>query len=566
MSLADPFAPARRALPRPWLLRLAAIAGGLVLVALILGRILDFGIRRDEMMFVAPAALAGEMPLYSGLFFNHVPLSPWAFAAAHWLAPGLGLLMVARLTVFAAWLLLLAATGLLVQRISRSLPLALLAAVALATSDTLLDQAGMAATNNLLPLPFAMIGLGLVLVALLEDPRPGVLPATGFAAGLALALAVGLKVSAVAFLPPVLLAALLLPRRRTFGDRLRGLALPGLLGGLVGAAPILWYLATAPDLFLAHVLGFHTGPHVAYWQANAASEPGLAMDPRGKLILAYGAWLGGSTLLLAGVALAALWAGASPASTSTSASTLAPADAAGSNLLRPRPALRRPQGADGWADALALALGALAVTAAMAFLPTPGFPQYYVQPLVCLPLVAAVAMRRLTAAQARALTPAIAAALVLMVLVALPRLSAGAAGLAAPGRTEAARFAEGGRRLAEALDAAGAPAGRIATLMPLYPLEAGLPVYPEFATGPFAFRIAGHTAPDLAARYVMTGPDGLAALFAADPPAAVLLGYEPELEAPLADWARAAGYRPVPVEGLTNRYGAGVLMVRGPAG
>lgn len=556
MSLADPFAPARRVLPRPWLLRLATVAGGLVLAALILGRILDFGIRRDEMMFVAPAALTGEMPLYSGLFFNHVPLSPWAFAAAHWLAPGLGLLAVARLTVFAAWLLLLTATGLLVHRISRSVPLALLAAVALATSDTLLDQAGMAATNNLLPLPFAMIGLGLVLVALLEDPRPGVLPATGFAAGVALALAVGLKVSAVAFLPPVLLAALLLPRRRSFRDRLRGLALPGLLGGLAGGAPILWFLVTMPDVFLAHVLGFHTGPHVAYWQANAAGEPGLAMDPRGKLILAYGAWLGGSTLLLAGVTLAALWAGAFPATDA----------AAGDNLIRPRPALRRSHGADGWADALALALGALAVTAAMAFLPTPGFPQYYVQPLVCLPLVAAVAMRRLTAAQARMLTPAIAAALLLMVLVALPRLSAGVASLAAPGRTEVARFAECGRRLAEALAEAGAPAGRIATLMPLYPLEAGLPVYPEFATGPFAFRIANHTPADLAARYVMTGPEGLAGLFAADPPAAVLLGYEPELEAPLADWARAAGYRPVPVEGLTNRYGTGVLLVRGPAG
>lgn len=512
--------------------RLAFCTGGALLLCLLLGRMLQFGISRDEMMFVPPAALLGQMSLYSDVFFNHVPLSAWLFAAAHWVAPSAGLLLVARLTVFAAWLLLLAGMGAVVHRLSRSVPLTGVVLVALVTNDTLLTQAGMTATNNLLPLPFAVIGLGLVLIGLLEGPRP----AGSFAAGLCLAIAVGMKISAVAFVPPVLAAALLLPRGLSLGQRLRRLALPGLLGGLVGAAPLLWYLGTAPDLFLAHVLGFHTGPHVAYWQANAASEPGLALSLSGKALMAFGAWLSGSALLLACTALGLLvWAATHPT-----------------------------RAEEGWGGALAVALGALAMTALIAFLPTPAFPQYYAPPLVSLPLVAAVAARPLPLATARGLTAFLTAALMLMLVLGAPRLAAGLGSLAAPHQTETARFAQGGRILRDMLAAENAPEGRIATLMPLYPLEAGLPVYPDLATGQFAYRVAEFTPPDLARHYAMTGKDGLAALFDADPPAAFLLGYEPDLEAPFAAYARAAGYRRIEAPALSNRYGSGILYVRVP--
>lgn len=513
-------------------LRAAVGAGAVLLLALLLGRMLRFGISRDEMMFVPPAALLGQLSLYADIFFNHMPLSAWLFAGAHWLFPSAGLLLVTRLTVFLAWLLLLAGTGLVVHRISRSLPVMGVMLVALVTNESLLDQAGMTATNNLLPLPFAVIGLGLVLIMLLEGPRPAV----AFLAGICLAIAIGFKVSAIAFVPPVLVAAVLLPRQLSLAQRLRRLALPGLLGGLVGAAPMLWYLGTAPDLFLAHVLGFHTGPHVAYWRANAPSEPGLAMGLSGKLLLAYSAWLLGSALLMACVTLGLLV------------------------LALPRRAAAEP----GWAGALAVALGALAVTAVMAFLPTPAFPQYFVQPLVCLPLVAAVAARGLPHGSAQALTPLLASSAALMLLLAVPRLAPAASAYAAPSQTEVAHFQQGGRILRGTLADHNAPAGPIATLMPLYPLEAGLPVYPEFATGQFAYRVAEYTDTELASFFAMVGKDALAALFDANPPAAFLLGYEPLLEEPFAAYAQAAGYRLVEINGLSNRYGDGILYVRVP--
>jgi hypothetical protein len=116
--------------------------------------------------------------------------------------------------------------------------------------------------------------------------------------------------------------------------------------------------------------------------------------------------------------------------------------------------------------------------------------------------------------------------------------------------------------LREALTKAGVTDGPVATFMPLYPLEGGLPVYPEFATGSFAFRIAEFTPPDLARVFVSVGPDGVDALFEKDPPAAFLLGYEPELEVAFERYARRMGYQEVPIEGLDNRYGEGKLLVR----
>ena len=50
-----------------------------VLLAAILGRILSHGLRRDEMLYVPPAALLPDLALYRDVFYNHVPNSAWLF-------------------------------------------------------------------------------------------------------------------------------------------------------------------------------------------------------------------------------------------------------------------------------------------------------------------------------------------------------------------------------------------------------------------------------------------------------------------------------------------------------
>ncbi len=49
---------------------------------------------------------------------------------------------------------------------------------------------------------------------------------------------------------------------------------------------------------------------------------------------------------------------------------------------------------------------------------------------------------------------------------------------------------DSGVRLRHQLASAGAPPGPVLTLAPIIPLEGGLNIYEQFATGPFAFRAA----------------------------------------------------------------------------
>ncbi|MDB6171386.1 MAG: hypothetical protein JWL59_697 [Chthoniobacteraceae bacterium] len=91
------------------------------------------------------------------------------------------------------------------------------------------------------------------------------------------------------------------------------------------------------------------------------------------------------------------------------------------------------------------------------------------------------------------------------------------------------------------------PAGRLLTLAPIHPLEAGLLIYPAFATGPFAWRVSSHVEAAKAARIGLITPETLTARLEAVPPAALLLGFE-NTEVDLKNYARSHGYLPVPLD------------------
>jgi len=90
------------------------------------------------------------------------------------------------------------------------------------------------------------------------------------------------------------------------------------------------------------------------------------------------------------------------------------------------------------------------------------------------------------------------------------------------------------------------PAGKVLTLAPLYPLEAGLSIYPPFTTGAIAWRVAPYVDEAKARRLHMVTPDTLVSLLNADPPAAVLVGHEKTGEEPFTKYATQHGYRKVP--------------------
>ncbi|MFH1185170.1 MAG: hypothetical protein V1755_09050, partial [Chloroflexota bacterium] len=100
------------------------------------------------------------------------------------------------------------------------------------------------------------------------------------------------------------------------------------------------------------------------------------------------------------------------------------------------------------------------------------------------------------------------------------------------------------------------PDGRILTLQPMIPLEAGYEVYPFTATGPFSWRTSLLLTPERRIEYEVTSPQELPALLTKYPPDAILVDFEAPnagferqdlggLETPFSEYARAQGYRAV---------------------
>ena len=102
-----------------------------------------------------------------------------------------------------------------------------------------------------------------------------------------------------------------------------------------------------------------------------------------------------------------------------------------------------------------------------------------------------------------------------------------------------------GRAIARAgSEASLRPGDRIATLTPVWALDAGYSIYPEFAAGQFVYRVAPYIPPEDRPFYRTTSPASLTSFLDADPPAAVLVNRAEPMEADLAAYALSRGYRP----------------------
>jgi hypothetical protein len=478
--------------------------------------------------------LLSDYKLYNDIFYNHTPGSAWLF---HGITNGFGtdhLLLAARLGVFAGWAIFGISLIVVTFKLTRSPAMAGLAVLLIMANEALLNQTGMTATNNLLPLAAAYLGLGLFLLGVANgQTRPALIASSG----LALSIAAVFKANAFVFIPVVAIASLLLPREAMLVQRLKRVVAPLAVGGTIGALPVLIYLIADPNRFLAHVIGFHTGPHVAYWAAQtASSDEVVAMTAGSKALFAYGIWFSGANLVFIFLAIFL----------TTCLVMSEPAKRAAYRIFSGR---------------MVLVLASFLAAICMSFVPTPGFPQYYTLPLVCAPLVLAFLYAELDTTGKQQAQPGLIAASLVILLVGLPQLVQYVPRLAYPSRWTVERVHNAGTKIAQQM-LKGGVSGKIATLAPIYAIEGGLDVYPEFATGQFAYRTAEFADSSLRQYYRTTSPSEVGAFLMADPPAAILVGFEPKLEAPLIKFAEQNGYRRIDNLDITDRYGKAVLYLR----
>lgn len=499
----------------------------------ILGRILGYEMRKDEQLFVPPAALLHDTRLYLDMFYNHVPASAWYFFGLNGLIGGGSPFLAARIGVFFAWIILSLSVWLCLNRLTGSRYLAFFAVIALLTNTGFQDQSGMTATNNFLPLPLIFSGMALFCIGILE---PNKRFWTLLFAAICLLLAASTKANALFFIPPIGLAAFFLPRELSFAQRLRQVFVPLVIGGLLGALPVLIYLLKDPANFLAHVVGFHTGPHIEYWAARLHNVDAPPFHFRQKILVAYASWFASASLLLI---MVALYFG----------------------VLRWKNRHNRAGLVDNHTGLILTILGCLLASGWMSFVPTPSFPQYFMQSILCYPLLIALFFARLSTDQHAQTYPVLTAAVMLLVLISLPRLGPGYFSFLRYENTTVAQVHSAGSKLRDTMAARGLD-GKLFTFLPIYPIEGGVPVYAEFATGEFAYRIWPHLTPELEQHYMTTRAADIAALFAADPPDGLLLGFFADLEGPMLQFAQQNTYQIAPDFDVVNRYGTATLYLR----
>jgi hypothetical protein len=503
------------------------------LLVLIFARLMNFELRKDEQIYATPARLLSDYGLYKDIFYNHTPGSAWLFHGVMALGSTDHVLLAARVGILVGWIAFALSLVFISYRLTQSSVIACLSVFSMLANGTLLDQTGMAATNNFLPLVLSYIGLGLFLIGTVEGK---VNPLLILASGFALSMSAAFKVNALAFIPAVAIGSFFLPRQLAMSQRMARVVAPLAVGGVVGAFPVFYYLATDYSRFLAHILEYHLGPHIGYWASQVGGSEDVVMAIGAKAKLAYTVWFNGVNLLLVFCAL-----------------YLSSCCLAGKSL--------RSFACQIFNGRMMVVLACLAMSMAMSFVPTPAFPQYFALPLVCAPLLLSLLHTELDSKQKIMAERAMVPLCLAILLCSLPQLTEYASRLFAHDRWTVERVHVDGQRLAKQLKELGI-SGKVATLAPIYPLEGNLSIYPEFASGPFAYRAAEFATPELRKYYRTTSPSEVRDFFKADPPAAILVGFDPKLEEPMVKFAEENGYRRIDNLGISNRYGVGILYVR----
>ena len=461
-------------------------------------------LNHDEQMYVSSGALLvrSQLPYVDYPYFQ-MPLLAFVYGVAFqgWS----DLLLVARLlnTLFAfgACLLLFSFVWRLSIGISSLLRIALAASsVLLYISGSQFVYASGLAWNHDLPILLTLVSLAFLMPGKSTDKVHVYLLCSGVVLGLAAS-------TRLLFLPAVVPfgLAIMLGSNTRPAMGLRRLILFG-IGFVLGLLPSLLFLVMSPGEFFFGNVTYH-GFNEQYWHSVGYER---AMAPAGKLGYAFDVLVlePSNWLLLFGMLVVL--------------------------VIMARAGLR---------DRVMVVILPFLTVAALflgALVPTPTWLQYFYAPYAMLAVAFALGTVSLVRSHWRRL------ALLLFSLVTVVSVAYSVLRYISLGNMLAVDdwvpriVTSVGREIREAV-----PAGTVVTLSPIYPLQAGLDIYPGLSSGPFGFRVANILSAEERAEHGLISEEDVLRLMSERPPEGILAGSEGALEAPLVQFAIEHRYKEV---------------------
>jgi hypothetical protein len=456
---------------------------------------------RDEHMYLAAAALSAEHTLYADFAFLQMPYSVGVYRAVSAIAPGHWTLLPARAFKILISALMIACLFAVLRRFGAR-PLLAAALVTLLYQDDLIREMSAFARNYDLAQLCILGGM----LALPLRPTDLASRTRLLAGGLCAAMAVGFKLTYL----PLALLLVAWPVLVAPAHRVRRLVWIG-GGAALGLVPLVLTFARVPaEVLRINLLDYHF--------ANAELHARYGYEPLATLGDRLARAVGGILVATEHRALSAL---------AVFALTL--------NLAQwSRPSSWAP-GLRAW-YVLAFLLAALM----MAAVPRPIQVPYLAPLLFGLVMFAAVGTHRLAPRGAQTMLVIALALVALVGTVRVPLAVDLVTGVLRHDSWTGVVTQRTGAQLASLVPRAGP----VATTHPIFVLESGLPVYPEFATGVFTWRAGELLGPDARSAINAAAPADLEPLFEGRPPQAIVIQTDGRWDAPLSEWARQHGWSP----------------------
>ncbi len=500
-------------------IRNVVITAYMLIVALaVLNRVMTYLDVNEHMYITAGYLIKKNNRLYEDFAYLQMPLLPLLYGYLYKLFDTSHYLMIGKLVSYAAFI----ASCFVIHRISieasedKYFAIAVLFIFSL---NSTIIRVTAESSNYITPIFCSLMAYILFLRAV---TKPGNRVILAGMAGLCVSIATGIKLYYAAIALPFAAVSMLYPRSASIRERVARTFIPLIVGMAIGILPVTYYLLRDPELFIFDNIGFH----VLKLKCDDLLDQAKVVSPFYKFVYARDVFFRFDNLIpVLGTTFSFMSALLDLRSRTTK-----------EFLSRIPPAL-------------VLSLLLLIVTAITTLKMTPLYIQYFAMP-ISFSILLFISSYHLAERLDENIRKSLLASLVIMLVI----YSEYTLFYGARAEWKSIQVHDVAQRIRDKI---GNRNARVATLSPLYVIEADLEIYRELATGQFLYQIGDLLTPEQRKKFCATSPKTIHELFKADPPTAILVGFEGPLDSSLKQYAISAGYQKA-----DGNFGGGELYIR----